>query len=98
MIMTPDAEVFAEVMTVIVSSIGALTFIAVTARMIWKAGTRASLPRGRGELPSADIQRLELAIDSIAVEVERISEAQRFTVTLLSESLPRAVSSGQEPH
>ena len=31
------------------------------------------------------LERMELAIDSIAVEVERISEGQRFTTKLLSE-------------
>jgi hypothetical protein len=37
------------------------------------------------------LERMELALDSIAVEVERISEGQRFTTKLLSErqqSLP----------
>ena len=37
------------------------------------------------------LERMEMAIDSIAVEVERISEGQRFTTKLLSErqqSLP----------
>lgn len=33
----------------------------------------------------ARLQRMEQAIDSIAVEVERISEGQRFTTKLLSE-------------
>jgi hypothetical protein len=40
---------------------------------------------------SGRLERMELAIDSIAVEVERISEGQRFTTKLLSErqqSLP----------
>lgn len=31
------------------------------------------------------LERMEQAIDAIAVEVERISEAQRFTTKLLSE-------------
>jgi hypothetical protein len=31
------------------------------------------------------LERMELALDSIAVEVERISEGQRFTTKLLSE-------------
>lgn len=34
---------------------------------------------------SARLERMEQAIDSIAVEVERISEGQRFTTKLLSE-------------
>jgi hypothetical protein len=38
----------------------------------------------------ARLERMEQAIDSIAVEVERISEGQRFTTKLLSERVPRA--------
>jgi hypothetical protein len=34
---------------------------------------------------SARLERMEQAIDSIAVEVERISEGQRFTTRLLAE-------------
>ncbi len=33
-------------------------------------------------------QRLETAVDAIAIEVERISEAQRFMIGLLGDSLP----------
>lgn len=34
---------------------------------------------------SARLERMEQAIDSVALEVERISEGQRFTTKLLSE-------------
>ena len=34
---------------------------------------------------AARLERMETAIDSIAIEVERISEGQRFTTRLLSE-------------
>jgi hypothetical protein len=34
---------------------------------------------------TARLERMEQAIDSVAVEVERISEGQRFTTKLLSE-------------
>jgi hypothetical protein len=34
---------------------------------------------------TARLERMEQAIDSIAIEVERISEGQRFTTKLLSE-------------
>jgi len=37
-----------------------------------------------GDIP-ARLERMEHAIDAIAVEVERISEGQRFTTKLLSE-------------
>lgn len=52
-------------------------------------------------LPDTRLERMEQAIESIAIEVERISEAQRFTTKLLTErasdrdALPRAVSGGQ---
>ena len=36
---------------------------------------------------TARLERMEQAIDSIAVEVERISEGQRFTTKLLSERI-----------
>ncbi len=49
-----------------------------------------SLDRGAAQLKvplelSQRLERIEQAIDSIAVEVERISEGQRFTTKLLSE-------------
>jgi hypothetical protein len=41
------------------------------------------------EQAPTDLQHLVHAIDSIAVEVERISEGQRFTTQLLSERVPQ---------
>ena len=44
-----------------------------------------------GPVPSlteARLARIEQAVDSIALEVERISEGQRFTTRLLSEQSP----------
>lgn len=37
------------------------------------------------------LTRMEQAIDSMAVEIERISEGQRFTTRLLSERAPDAL-------
>ena len=42
-------------------------------------------PAGMPPDMTARLQRMEQAIDSIAVEVERISEGQRFTTKLLAE-------------
>jgi hypothetical protein len=44
----------------------------------------------RGQLAQGDrsderLSRIEQAVDAIAIEVERISEAQRFTTKLLAE-------------
>jgi hypothetical protein len=41
------------------------------------------------------LERLETAVDTIAVEIERISEGQRFVTKLLSDSQSLALSSGQ---
>jgi hypothetical protein len=41
--------------------------------------------RESGAMADARLSRLEQAVDAIAVEVERISEGQRFTTKLLSE-------------
>jgi hypothetical protein len=44
------------------------------------------------------LERMEQAIDSIAIEVERISEGQRFTTRLLSDAAPGALPpAGRRP-
>lgn len=54
------------------------------ARLIWKrAGTP---PRPRLDAETQDrMRRLESAVDTVAIEVERISEGQRFMTKLLAE-------------
>ena len=63
-------------------------------RMFWR---RSSMPRPAG--PPAEnaerLARMEQAIDSIAIEIERISEGQRFVTRLMSERQPAALDSGQ---
>jgi hypothetical protein len=54
------------------------------ARAYAKKMERGDAPRIPSDV-SARLERMEQAIDSIAVEVERISEGQRFTTKLLSE-------------
>ena len=85
--MEGDVLMFAQVMTVIVISTASFIAIGLGTRILWRRG---SAQRPAGELPRNDerMQRLETAVDTIAIEVERISEAQRFMVGLLSESLP----------
>lgn len=46
---------------------------------------------------SARLERMEQAIDSIAVEVERISEGQRFTTKLLAERVPASPAALENP-
>jgi hypothetical protein len=87
---------FAQVMTVIVMSTGGFVGIGLGARILWRLGSRRK-PMSETYRQDDRMQRLETAVDTIAIEVERISESQRFMVTLLSESLParRAERAGE---
>ncbi len=55
-----------------------------------KMRMRAREQRNRIADPSFDLRldRIEQAVDAIALEVERMSESQRFTARLLAERLP----------
>lgn len=80
--MDPDAITFAVVCTTIVGAVGCLVAIGVGARIMLMRAKR------HAERPAIDenrLHRLEEAIDAIAIEIERISEGQRFTTKLLSQ-------------
>lgn len=58
------------------------------ARNLWKRGSRAAAaPAPSGESRER-MERLEQGVEAIAIEVERISEGQRFVTKLLSEGAP----------
>jgi len=64
-------------------------FVIVYARRLWHRGG----PQQRNDIEeSPRLQRMEQAIESIALEVERIGEAQRFTTKLLADRQPDAVA------
>ena len=63
----------------------ALPLVLVLARRLWIRGA----PRTVVDLENSPrLQRMEQAIESIALEVERIGEAQRFTTKLFAERQP----------
>ena len=76
---------------VAVALFGALASLAFSINAI----ARACVARGRDEarlsaepsaqLTDARLSRLEQSVDAIALEMERMSEAQRFTAKLLSD-------------
>jgi hypothetical protein len=72
-----------------VSGVVGITMLFLITRWIWrKVAGRNETPR-RPALPADDserLKRLENGIDAMAVEVERISEGQRFVTKLLAES------------
>lgn len=56
------------------------------ARLVWKRATSGAPPRSAIDRESAErLQRLENSVDAIAIEMERVSEGQRFVTKLLSE-------------
>lgn len=86
--MSPNIIEFAQVMVIILGTIAGLVGIGLGTRYLWRIGSRAP----DRALPDAqmreELHRLQMAVDTIAIEVERISEAQRFTVSLLSDGIP----------
>ena len=83
--MDPDIYSFAVVAGVIAAFIAAMS-------VIW-VGTRLALhrtkPRPLAPVSDERFERLEQAVDAIAIEIERMSEAQRFTAKLLTERAPQ---------
>jgi ABC-type transport system involved in cytochrome bd biosynthesis fused ATPase/permease subunit len=85
-------KTFAAVAFVIVSSITVLTIVRTVARWIERAG---SAPK---ELPSdtqARLERVERALESVSIEIERISESQRFLTKILTERERPALGDGR---
>ena len=79
----PDVISFAVVMTVIVGSLASLAIVYVGAKWAIAATKRGELKSST--LSDSRLEQLQQSIDSIAIEVERITEAQRFTAKLMSE-------------
>ncbi|MDP9203566.1 MAG: hypothetical protein M3P26_16795 [Gemmatimonadota bacterium] len=58
------------------------------ARTLFKRSNRPALPPAIFNEAAQRLERMEAAVDAIALEIERISEGQRFVTKLLSESQP----------
>lgn len=72
----------------VIVAVVAIVAIATTARTVVMAALTRRRDHNHESMSSvadARLSRLEQAVDAIAVEVERISEGQRFTTRLLSE-------------
>jgi hypothetical protein len=73
----------------------------VVGRPLVKAiAAKAESESKRPQIPSevmGRLERIEQAVDAIAVEVERISEGQRFTTKLLSDTRPGAALPAGSP-
>jgi hypothetical protein len=80
-----DIPTAAQIAGLVVGTVGALTFIGVAAHYIVERTNAKVAAAPEPRISDDRFQRLEQAVDAIAIEVERISEAQRFTAKLLAE-------------
>ena len=63
----------------------AISMIAMAIANIVTAKKKKELPDSTTARLEARLERMELAIDAMATEMERVSEGQRFTSRLLAE-------------
>jgi hypothetical protein len=81
---------------------GGLVTLSLLALIVW-AAVRVALRKvtrgvGAGAVDSSQINQLQQSVDAIAVEVERISENQRYVTRLLNEGAPGiAIANGDRP-
>jgi hypothetical protein len=75
----------------VIVALGAFSAITISITIIARSvlryqETKNRVASGRMQTETdARIERIEHAVDAIAIEIERISEAQRFTTRLLSD-------------
>lgn len=81
--MSPD-EILPFAFAFAALAVGARIVLPLVRAFAKRLEQRGDQPRIPADVASR-LERMEHAIDSIAVEVERISEAQRFTTKLLSD-------------
>lgn len=84
--MNGDILQFAQVVAIIASFGAFAVFVYVATRYAMRPLKKKDLQASAiPQIDESRFERLEQAVDAIAVEVERISEAQRFSAKLLSE-------------
>ena len=72
-----------------------LSMMALVAWVTWRRAVARFGRRGPGIGEGAEVARLQQSVDAIAIEVERISEGQRFLTKVLHERGPVAELAGQ---
>ena len=92
--MGPEVTAFAQVAAITVLLASALSVIVVG---LVRGVSMKPKPRSISDGEKLQLEQLQQSIDAIAVEVERIAEAQRFAAKLLAERAdPALVSRSDE--
>jgi hypothetical protein len=66
------------------------------ARLVWKRASDPARPRVEPDLLNRRLEQLQQSVEAMAIEVERISEGQRFVTKLLSGREREALGAGSE--
>ena len=78
---------------IVFSSVLLMTLIISLARAFGRRGGRAGVAaQGVPAELSARLARIEQAVEAVAIEVERISESERYSARLLTERLPERLA------
>lgn len=93
--MESEVLAFAQIAVITVVSAGALSAIVVG---LVRGVSIKPKPRGISDAQNLQLEQLQQSVDAIAVEVERIAEAQRFSAKLLAERAdPALISRSDSP-
>ena len=92
--MGPEVLAFAQVAVISVLLAGALSAIIVG---LVRGVSSKPKPQAIGDAQSLQLEQLQQSVDAIAVEVERIAEAQRFSAKLLAERAEPAALTRSQP-
>jgi hypothetical protein len=87
--MGPEVLAFAQVAVIVVLLAGTLS--AITVGLVRGLSVKPKL-RAIGDDQRLQLEQLQQSVDAIAVEVERIAEAQRFSAKLLAERIDPALT------
>lgn len=89
----------AQAIVSIIAVIGSFAVpVALMYMWVHRPSAKTQLPPGRTDPAlEARLERIEVAVQAIALETERIAEGQRFTTKLLTASSDRSLSSTARP-
>jgi len=83
--MSPEVVAYSQVAVITVGLVASLSAITVALVRGLQPKRSTSLSAHLDDTSSAQLTQLQQSVDAIALEVERIAEAQRFSAKLLAE-------------